>query len=148
VLLPGLCLSLVLALVEAPAPPVFVAVERFTLAWTHSIEKARWEEDYSLTVTPAGPALEALESRIKGSAAGMEPPPDAQWVNGWYAYRPALRHLNELRLTRSAYTADYELCTTAGCQPLSTWLGPAQGGTVLVRPCTNIRQRPASGSSD
>ena len=35
----------------------------FTLAWTHSIEKIRWEEDYR--VTPSGLLLG--EARVKGS---------------------------------------------------------------------------------
>lgn len=36
-----------------------------TLAWTHSIEKIRWEEDYR--ATPAGVVL--LEDRIQGTGA-------------------------------------------------------------------------------
>ena len=42
-----------------------------TLAWTHSIEKTRWEEDWR--ATPAGLVLE--EDRIQSTGAGMEPPP-------------------------------------------------------------------------
>ena len=39
----GLCLGLAGAVwVELPTPA-------FTLAWTHTIEKIRWEEDYSVT---------------------------------------------------------------------------------------------------
>jgi hypothetical protein len=148
----GLCLSLLLAQGPAPAgppmPPAFVAGELFTLAWTHSIEKTRWEEDYRVTTTPSGPVLEAVQSRIKGSAAGMEPPPDARLVNGWYTYTPSVRVLTELRLSRSEFAADHELCAQGVCQPLAHWLGPPQGGTALVHPCTNIRpSRPASGSS-
>jgi hypothetical protein len=151
--LPGLCLSLLLTQgsappAGAPRPAAFVAGELFTLAWTHSIEKTRWEEDYRVTTTPSGLALEAVQSRIKGSAAGMEPPPDARLVDDWYAYTPNVRVLTELRLSRSEFAADHELCTGGVCRPLATWLGPAQGGTALVRPCTNIRpSRPASGSS-
>ncbi|MCA6125803.1 DUF1850 domain-containing protein, partial [Bradyrhizobium sp. WSM 1704] len=45
----------------------------FTLAWTHSIEKTAWQEDW--VVTSAG--LELTQARIKGTGAGMEPPPEA-----------------------------------------------------------------------
>lgn len=46
-----------------------LAVVAFTLAWTHSIEKTEWQEDWR--VTPQG--LELIAARVKGSGAGMEP---------------------------------------------------------------------------
>ena len=46
-----------------------------TLAWTHSVEKIVWEEDWRST--PAG--LELVEARVRGSGAGMEPPQGAHW---------------------------------------------------------------------
>ena len=71
----GVCLSLAAALQGTPA--VFVPVTQFTLAWTHSIEKVRWEEDYRVELDPLTqlPVLHATAARIQGSAAGMEPPP-------------------------------------------------------------------------
>ena len=39
-----------------------LAVAAFTLAWTHSVERVRWEEDWR--VTPAG--LELVEARVRG----------------------------------------------------------------------------------
>ena len=48
-------------------------VTDFTLAWTHSVERVRWEEDWRVE----SKRLVLIESRIKGSGAGMEPPPDA-----------------------------------------------------------------------
>src|SRR5439155_12543371 len=50
-----------------------LALAAFTLVWTHSIEKVDWQEDWR--VTPDG--LELVQARIKGSGAGMEPPPGA-----------------------------------------------------------------------
>src|SRR3979409_864590 len=47
-----------------------LAVAAFTLAWTHSIEKVEWQEDWR--VTPQG--LELAQARVKGSGAGLEPP--------------------------------------------------------------------------
>ena len=59
-----------------------LAVSAFTLSWTHSVEKTRWEEDWR--VTPAG--LEIVEARVKGSGAGMEPPEGAVLKDGWWTY--------------------------------------------------------------
>lgn len=91
----------------------------FTLAWTHSIEKIRWEEDYRVV---AG-LLVLEEARIRGSGAGMEPPADAQLRNGIWHYKPQLPPLERLRLTHSPYTAGYEICSADGCQQLTAILG-------------------------
>ena len=131
----GICLSLVAAL--QGTPEVFVPVEHFTLAWMHSIEKVRWEEDYSVEPGSApgqGPVLRALQARITGSAAGMEPPPDAVLKNGWYVYTPTQTVLRELRLTRSEFTADYDWCMGGHCQPMSNLIVSDEGIT-RARPC-------------
>lgn len=132
----GICLSLAAALQGVPV--AFVPVTEFTLAWTHSIEKVRWEEDYAVTPSPPPlpPTLHALVARVRGSAAGMEPPDDARLVNGWYTYTPQMRHPPELRLTRSEFTADYELCLPGRCLPLSAWL-PSDGGVTQLTACDN-----------
>lgn len=126
----GVCLVL------AAAPtitPRFVPVQHFTLAWVHSIEKVRWEEDYS-TGFDAAPILLAGQARIKGSAAGMEPPPDAVLNDGWYTYQPDIRPDIPLRLTRSPYTPDYDWCVDGRCIPLSAIM-PSDGGVTLLYPC-------------
>ncbi|QHE87041.1 DUF1850 domain-containing protein [Hydrogenophaga sp. BPS33] len=137
----GLCL--VLAAAGTGAPPTFVAGERFTLAWTHSIEKVRWEEDYVVkpgaTVGDA-PVLYAMAARVRGSAAGMEPPPDAVLRDGWYTYTPTQRSPSQLPLMRSTYTADFDLCTPDGCHPMSAWL-KSDGGVTLLRPCLGTAPR-------
>lgn len=66
------------------------------------------EEDYAvLPGTSPGqpPMLQARQARIKGSAAGMEPPDDAVLQNGWYVYTPNQQPLPELLLMRSEFTA-------------------------------------------
>ncbi len=126
-------LGICLALAAAAAAPVFVPAERFTLAWTHSIEKVRWEEDYA--VLPGPPQrLQALQARVRGSAAGMEPPPDARLRDGWYHYRPGTEAPPVLRLTRSEFTADFELCVQGACRPMAHWL-PSDGGITLLSVC-------------
>ena len=72
-----------------------------TLAWTHSIEKTRWEEDWR--ATPAGLVLE--EDRIQSTGAGMEPPPDAHFDGQWWHYTPPLAPMKSVLLRRSGATA-------------------------------------------
>ena len=80
----------------------------------------------------------ATQARVRGSAAGMEPPPGAVLRGGWFAYAPQDRYPQELRLSRSEFVPDYELCTGPGatdCRPLGHWL-PSDGGVTTVRACT------------
>jgi hypothetical protein len=135
----GVCMALAAAL--PGAVPTFVPTQSFTLAWMHSIEHVRWEEDYAVRPGPQGSVvLVALQSRIKGSAAGMEPPDDARWVNGWYAYTPREREPQALPLSRSPYTADFDWCMGGTCRPLSALL-PSDGGETLVWPCRDGQPR-------
>ena len=83
-----------------------LAVESFTLAWTHSIEKIRWEEDYR--VTEQGLVLE--EARVRGNGAGMDIPEDARLENGSWHYRRQLPPLQPLNLGRTPEPSDYQLC--------------------------------------
>jgi len=103
-----------------------------TLAWTHSVEKTRWEERY----ISDGVSLTLVEARVQGLGAGMEPRPGAVLREGWWQWAPMLS-LPELRLTYSTFTFDYTLCAQARCQSLRTLLGdaPEQGALVEVRPC-------------
>jgi hypothetical protein len=113
---------------------VSLPTERFTLAWTHSVEKTEWQEDYAIS----GPGLALTEARIQGTGAGMEPPPDALFDNGWWHYVPRLPVLPELRLTLSPYTADYRLCWREQCRSLATLVGTNnREGVVIVRPCAS-----------
>ncbi len=136
----GICLSLAAAL--QGTPPVFVPVSEFTLAWTHSIEKVRWEEDYAVRLDPLSqqPVLHALQARVRGSAAGMEPPPEAVLRQGWYQYTPRLATPKVLRLTRSEFTPDFEVCQAGRCQPMAEWMASDHGITLL----TACRQPDAS----
>ena len=93
-------------------------VEAFTLAWTHSVEKLRWEEDWRVE----DGRLVVAEARIKGSGAGMEPPHGARLEGGWWKYRPALPPQREVHLARSGVVADYEVCTAEGCRALGSLL--------------------------
>jgi len=140
---PLLVLGICLSLQGAPEQPiVFVPGERFTLAWTHSIEHQRWEEDYAVRpgAQPGTAVLHATAARVRGSAAGMEPPPDAKLVDGWYQYTPDETAPGLLRLSRSSFVPDYLLChADRGCRPLAHWL-PSDGGVTELTPCTGKRR--------
>ncbi len=138
----GVCLTLASAL---QATPVFVPVEKFTLAWMHSIEKVRWEEDYAVVASADGlrAELHATKARVRGSAAGMEPPIDAQLQNGWYEYTPTINSLSELRLMRSEFTADYDWCMQGVCQSMSNLIA-SDAGVTRVTPCFGIQAKKSS----
>lgn len=109
---------------------VSLAVSQFTLGWTHSIEKILWEEDWR--VENAVLVLDAV--RVRGHGAGMEPAPEAVLHDGVWEWQPKTTH-TVLRLTRSAFTADYQWCPGGGdCVPMSDVL-PSDGGVTEVRAC-------------
>jgi hypothetical protein len=127
----GICLA---AGVLAASLPL----SSFTLAWTHSIEKIRWEEDYRVVDN----TLVLEEARIRGLGAGMEPPADARLENGVWHYKPQLPPLEKLRITQSPYTAGYEICAGGACRPLTAVLpGLPAIEVVEVRPCADAQAR-------
>ncbi|MFN3630801.1 MAG: DUF1850 domain-containing protein [Casimicrobiaceae bacterium] len=145
----GLCLAASSSLGVEYTHAHFLPVTRFTLAWTHSRERTRWEEDYQITSRAghaSSPLLRLIESRVKGSGAGVDPGPTARLENGWYRDRPQRAPLTELFLSRSEHAADYELCigdtgeqADDRCRPLADFL-PKSGfdeaaQSVRLRPC-------------
>jgi hypothetical protein len=105
-----------------------LAVTAFTLAWTHSVEQVRWEEDWR--VTPAGLVL--LEARVRGSGAGMEPPDGARLEGGWWVYAPGLRPQSKLLLAASGATGGgWTLCGGGSCREIAV----EAGAPVRLAPC-------------
>ncbi|MCO5131840.1 MAG: DUF1850 domain-containing protein [Xanthobacteraceae bacterium] len=96
-----------------------LAVAAFTLAWTHSIEKIEWREDWR--VTPQG--LELVTARVKGSGAGMEPPPQARLADGWFVWQPRRAPMPEVVLGNSAVAGEWRLCADGRCRTLSEIFG-------------------------
>lgn len=118
--------------VLAAGKTTVLAVSAFTLSWTHSVEKTRWEEDWR--VTPAG--LEIVEARVKGSGAGMEPPEGARLENGWWVYRPRTGVRPVVSLAASGATgAGWTLCADQACMELG------------VRPGEGVELSACDGSS-
>ncbi|MFY0733625.1 MULTISPECIES: DUF1850 domain-containing protein [Aurantimonas] len=128
--------------IAAGAKTLTLATTAFSLSWTHSVEKTRWEERWV-----AGPqGLTVVEGRVEGSGAGMEPPPDAVLRDGAYVYTPHLAPVPELVLAASgatgsgwtlcplgdvADTPDTDACLTLGktaAAPVRISVCPAAGG--------------------
>lgn len=134
----GVCMGLA-GLVWAELPQA-----DFTLAWTHTVEKVRWEEDYR--ATPDGLLLE--EARIEGTGAGMEVPDHAVLRDGAWHYRVELAPLHILRLGRTPEAGDYSICIDGSCRPMSDWLGPPQVARPLVELWACRQPAAADGRGD
>lgn len=123
----GLCLGLA-GVVWAQLP-----LSSFTLAWNHTIEKIRWEEDYQ--VSEQGLVLK--EARVRGNGAGMDIPDDARLENGSWHYRRHLPPLHALSLGRTPEAGDYQLCFDNTCHFMSEWIGAPNTGQPFIKlwPC-------------
>ncbi|WFU41730.1 DUF1850 domain-containing protein [Bradyrhizobium sp. CB82] len=111
-----------------------LALTAFTLVWTHSIEKVDWQEDWR--VSPAG--LELVQARVKGSGAGMEPPPEARLVDGWFQWRPKRAPMQEVVLGNSGAAGEWRLCSEGKCRTLSEIFGhPIGAGVTTMKVCNN-----------
>ena len=112
----------------AAGKTVTLSVAAFTLSWTHSVERTRWQEDWK--VTPTG--LQVIEARIKGSGAGMEPPEGAVLRDGWWIYAPKVGPQRRVVLAASGATRDgWMLCSVQDCREL----GKTAGDTIVLEPC-------------
>ena len=105
-----------------------LSVAAFTLAWTHSIEKVEWQEDWRVT----SQGLELVQARVKGSGAGMEPPSDARLVDGWFQWQPKRAAMPEVALGNSGAAGEWRLCNDGRCQTLSEILGHPVGANVTT----------------
>lgn len=124
----AICLTSALGLVLAT-----LSGDAITLAWRHSVELVKWEEDYRVE----GDHLRLVEARIQGAGAGMEVPEGARLYRGVWHYQPDLAQLLAVTLTRSSHTFDYRICSGDGCVELATLAGPMtyEGETVTLSAC-------------
>jgi len=108
----------------------YAGIAAFTLAWTHSVQKTEWEEDWRI----ADGRLTIVEARVQGTGAGMEPPPDSRFDGRFWRWTPQVPPLEELVLRRSGATADWRLCTDGQCRTLSADL-PSDADPIVLRAC-------------
>jgi len=113
-----------------------LSVAAFTLVWTHSVEKVEWQEDWH--VRQDGLALVA--ARVKGSGAGMEPPPDARLADGWYRWTPRIAAQRDVILGNSGAVGEWRLCVDGRCRALSEVLGHPVGlNTTTMSVCDGMQ---------
>jgi hypothetical protein len=106
--------------IAAAGKVVTLAVAAFTLSWTHSVERTRWEEDW--TITPSG--FEIVEARVEGSGAGMEPGEAAVLRDGWWIYKPKLPPQRAIVLAASGATGEgWRLCAAQTCREIAATPG-------------------------
>jgi hypothetical protein len=105
-----------------------LSLAAFTLAWTHSVEKTAWQEDWR--ITPQG--LELVQARVKGSGAGMEPPPEARLVDGWFQWQPKRAPMPQLVLANSGAAGEWRICHDGTCRTLSEIFEHPVGANVTV----------------
>ena len=107
-----------------------------TLAWTHSIEKIRWEEDYRRE----GNTLRVVAARIRGTGAGMEPPAGAQLKEGVWHFKPNLPPLPRVELQHSPHVAPYDICISDDCRSIEQRLpGLPANAVIEMTPCAEDR---------
>lgn len=112
-------------MVAALGLAVLTPSDHFTLAWTHSVEKVEWREDWQVR----SGRLVLRQASVMGSGAGMEPPPEAVLQDGRWVWHPAIA-TDEVVLARSEFTADWRLCVDGTCLDL-----PKEKGQTRLRAC-------------
>lgn len=120
--------------IAAAGAALRLGVAAFTLGWTHSVERVRWEETWR--VTPAG--LELESARVRGSGAGMDPGEGAMLADGWWTWRPERAAVPELVLAASGATGGgWRLCAEGACREL----GADPGDPIRIAPCAGAPGR-------
>jgi len=98
-----------------------LAVNSFTLSWSHSVTRSQWWERWEVSAQGIRP----VEARITGSGPGMEPPEGALLQDGVWTYTPDLPPQREVFLAASGMTTGgWQLCTGEGCIMLGAQPGP------------------------
>lgn len=100
----------------------------FRLAWTHSVERIEWREEWRIE----GGALHLIRAAVRGSGAGMEPGAGAVLREGWWVWTPDLPPQPQITLAASGATGGgWQLCDARGC----TEFGADAGQPVTLAPC-------------
>jgi hypothetical protein len=115
----------------AASAMLILATDAMTLAWTHTVEGTRWEEDYVLSEG----RLSIREARVKRSGAGMDPPEGAVWNGGWWRYVPSIPPLSSVTLANSRGLPGYTICWDGKCRPLHALVSAGDIVTIMPSPC-------------
>lgn len=117
--------------IASTAAALALATQAFTLSWVHSVERVEWREWWRV----ANGSLQLVRASVKGSGAGMEPPPGARLIDGAWSYEPNLPPQAELWLAVSGATpSGWRLCDDEGrCHELEVELAPPGSGAQRLR---------------
>lgn len=117
---------------------VRIATAAFTLGWIHSVERIPIEDAWVVE----GDHLRLVESRVKGSGAGIEPGTGARLKDGWFSWTPQDAVRSEIVLRRSGVegTGDWTLCTGGLCRPVGSHV-PADADPVVLRSCAGLGEK-------
>jgi hypothetical protein len=107
----------------------YAGIAAFTLAWTHTVERTEWREDWQV----AGDRLVLVEAHTHGDAAGLQVPAGARLESSGWSWRPAIEPVPELILRRSDATADWRVCMDGECRDLAA---AADADPVRLVACT------------
>lgn len=116
-----------------------IAATDFSLSWTHTVEKTEWREEWHV----AEGALVLQEAAVRGSGAGMEPPPGARLVDGFYRWKPEAAPVPTIVLRRAPEVGDWRLCADGRCASLGEWIG-RDADPVTLLPCRDAPKAPVS----
>lgn len=125
----------------AGATFVVLPTQTMTLTWTHTVEKTRWEEDYSASAE----GIVIMEARIEAIGAGMEPPASAIREGRWWRYRPSLPTLVSVELANSNFAEGYSLCWNHKCRALATVIPQAERVAITAADCAAVPGAMGSG---
>jgi hypothetical protein len=110
---------------------VVLAAGSFTLAWTHPVQPARWEEDWNVGLA----GFQLVEVRLENPGAGRVPPEGSVFDGKAWRYHPPLAFVEDrLQIDRRHGGGSWQICTKAGCAPLPE--DTAQPGAMAtLKPC-------------
>ena len=108
-----------------------LALQAFTLSWTHSVERTEWREEWR--VTDRGLVIDSAS--VAGSGAGMEVPEGAVLREGAWHYRPTLAPQRSVAFADAGRDAgDWRLCSEGTCRKVGE-LVPSRGSTLTLSGC-------------
>jgi hypothetical protein len=114
---------------------VALALEAFSLVWTHSVEKTEWREDWRI----ADGLLVIERAHVEGTGAGMEIPAGAQLIDGAWVYEPGLPPRPSVIFSDAGQGNDWQICAMDRCRAMGTLL-PVAGTTLEMKACNRPGQ--------